>query len=516
MRFLGAVAAALVIALAGAVVPAAPAQASTRVLCVGYDACARGGFTNHGYKPKRDNLYWRMAGDHNCTNYVAYLLVKKGMINVRPWVGDGNAYAWGDFTKDYRDTVPVVGAVAWWDSNRAPASSTGHVSYVERVVSKTEIIVSEDNWKGEFRWKRITKSGGGWPSAFIHFKDSRTPKLPAWSAALATQSVWTDAAKTTEVVSTAVSPGSRAWVEMTYRNTGSTTWKGVTLGTQDPEGRASELASGWISPSVAARQKESSVAPGRTATFGFWMTVPEGASSGTRWSERFAPRSSTGVSMTQTDAWVVFGADDRPDFAARPVPTLEGSAKEGQTLIAHAGEWPVDARLAYSWRRDGAVIPYAQGDTYALTAADVGARITVRVTATAEGVLTSSQASKPTGPVGSLTPNVIRVGERLSSGEELISADGHYSVVQRPDGNLVIYDRTTMIPLWANARSSAGSSTRLLTTGVLATYSSSGSLQWRSAPTRAKATRAAIRNDGRFVLLDKKGAIIWSSATSGR
>ena len=516
MRLLALVAMAVVVALAGAVVPATPAHASTRILCVGYDACARSGYTDHGYKPKRDNLYWRMAGDHNCTNYVAYILVKKGMANVRPWAGDGNADAWGDFTEDYRDTVPVVGAVAWWDSNRAPASSTGHVSYVERVISKTEIIVSEDNWKGEFRWKRITKSGGGWPSSFIHFKDSRTPKLPAFSATQVSQSVWTDSAKKTEVVSTALRPGSSAWVELTYRNTGSTTWKGVTLGTQDPEGRASELASGWISPSVAARQKESSVAPRRTATFGFRITVPEGAPSGMRWTERFAPRSTTGVWMTQSDAWVVFAADDRPDFATRPVPTIAGTAREGQTLVAHTGDWPVDAQLAYSWRRDGAVIGTALSDSYVLTAADVGARMTVRVTATSDGFLTSSQASSPTGPVGSLTSNVMRAGERLTSGEQLISADGHYSVVQRADGNLVIYDRTTMIPLWANARAGSGNSTKLALSGGLTTYSSSGSVQWKSAPTRSKALRAAIRNDGRFVLLDKNGTVIWSSATSGR
>ena len=516
MRLVAILATALVVALAGAVVPAAPAQASTRVLCVGYDSCARSGYTNHGYKQTRHNLYWRMAGDHNCTNYVAYILTKKGLVNTRPWVGDGNAYAWGDFTKDYRDSTPVVGAVAWWDAHRAPASSTGHVSYVEKVISKTEIIVSEDNWKGEFRWKRITKSGGGWPSAFIHFTDSRTPAKVAWSAAPVAQTVWANAAKQTELVGSALRPGTSAWVELSYRNTGRSTWKGVALATQEPAGRASALAKGWISSSVAARQKQTAVPPGGIATFGFRIAIPVDAAAGTTWTEHFAPRASSTVWMTQGTTSVLFAADDRADFASRPVPTIAGTAREGQQLTAIAGDWPENAQLTYSWLRNGVAIANASDYTYAITPSDIGSRLTVRVTATADGVLPSTQQSAPTKYIGSLTTNTLRAGDRLTVGDEIVSADGRYSVTQRSDGNLVLYDRTTMTPLWANAQAGSGVSTKLTLSGKLVTYSSSGGTKWSSSATKEKATRAAIRNDGRFVLLSSSGKIIWSSATSGR
>jgi hypothetical protein len=44
------------------------------------------------------------------------------------------------------------------------------VAYVEKVVSPTEIIVSQDSWGGDFSWARITKDGKGWPNGFVHFR----------------------------------------------------------------------------------------------------------------------------------------------------------------------------------------------------------------------------------------------------------------------------------------------------------------------------------------------------------
>ena len=45
------------------------------------------------------------------------------------------------------------------------------MAYVERVISADEIMISDDNWGGDFHWHRVTRSGGGWPSGFIHFRD---------------------------------------------------------------------------------------------------------------------------------------------------------------------------------------------------------------------------------------------------------------------------------------------------------------------------------------------------------
>ena len=93
------------------------------------------------------------------------------MPNTRPWDGGGNATYWGSYMTNITDDTPTVGSVAWWRAGVYPAGSAGHVAYVEKVISPTEIIVSQDSWGGDFSWARITKSGSGWPSGFVHFND---------------------------------------------------------------------------------------------------------------------------------------------------------------------------------------------------------------------------------------------------------------------------------------------------------------------------------------------------------
>lgn len=139
------------------------AHAATQVLCTGYASCHARGYQHYGYAEQSKSMYWRMYRGHNCTNYVAYRLVQNGMPNVRPYAKLGNAAGWGKVAKKLTNSKPNLGAVAWWKS--------GHVAIVEKVVSPTEILVSEDNWGGDFRWRRITKSAKGWPTGFIHFLD---------------------------------------------------------------------------------------------------------------------------------------------------------------------------------------------------------------------------------------------------------------------------------------------------------------------------------------------------------
>ena len=145
--------------------------ATSTYLCTGYAGCQAAGYGNAGYRQASSAVYWRMYTGHNCTNYVAYRLIQSGMPDVRPWEGSGNASNWGVAMAGITDQTPTVGSVAWYKPNVTPAGANGHVAYVEQVISDTEIIVSEDYWGGDFYWRRITKSGGGWPTGFIHFND---------------------------------------------------------------------------------------------------------------------------------------------------------------------------------------------------------------------------------------------------------------------------------------------------------------------------------------------------------
>ncbi|MEO7754312.1 MAG: CHAP domain-containing protein, partial [Terracoccus sp.] len=142
------------------------------VLCTGFDSCKASGYSEGGYKGVMYNSFWRQSTGHNCTNYVAYRLVQNGLPNTKPSSLSGNAFNWGPSFPRQTDSAPAVGSVAWWDTS---FSSTGHVAYVEKVISPDEILISEDNWGGDFRWRRVTRGGGRWPQGFIHLKDVAAP-----------------------------------------------------------------------------------------------------------------------------------------------------------------------------------------------------------------------------------------------------------------------------------------------------------------------------------------------------
>lgn len=104
----------------------------------------------------------------NCTNYVAWRLMKTQGFSSSAVSGLGNASTWDTraASKGYTvDRKASVGAVAQWDSN--------HVAYVEQVNGDGTIVISESNtWMGDpsqRKWLRhrvVTASG---VDHFIHF-----------------------------------------------------------------------------------------------------------------------------------------------------------------------------------------------------------------------------------------------------------------------------------------------------------------------------------------------------------
>jgi surface antigen len=159
-----------------ALVASGPAGAAEWiVLCTGYSGCKTAGYSEAGYEAASKTSYWSQYVGHNCTNYVGYRLVKNGLPNTRPASLTGNASNWGPSFPTQTNDSPAVGAIAWWDTS---FSSTGHVAYVEKVISNSEILISEDNWGGDFRWRRVTFAGGKWPNGFIHLKDQGPSLAP--------------------------------------------------------------------------------------------------------------------------------------------------------------------------------------------------------------------------------------------------------------------------------------------------------------------------------------------------
>jgi hypothetical protein len=91
------------------------------------------------------------------------------------------------------------------------------------------------------------------------------------------------------------------------------------------------------------------------------------------------------------------------------LPSITGTARQGQTLTASSGSWggTTPITYAYEWQRcdkSGAscsAISASGSATYQLAAADVGHTVRVKVTAT-NGAGTANALSAPAGPVASL------------------------------------------------------------------------------------------------------------------
>jgi hypothetical protein len=87
-------------------------------------------------------------------------------------------------------------------------------------------------------------------------------------------------------------------------------------------------------------------------------------------------------------------------LTATPVPTITGTVQVGNTLTAQTGTWrPTDVELAYQWKRGGTNITGATAATYALVAADAGAKISLTVTGSLEAYTDVTKVSRSTKSV---------------------------------------------------------------------------------------------------------------------
>jgi len=437
--------AALVLSLFPFLLPAAPAHADFTAICNGYSGCKAAGYGNAGYAINGDTMYWRMYAGHNCTNYAAYRMVHAGMPNSRPWTGVGNAENWGHAMAYLTDDTPTVGSIAWMDAYQGYAGSAGHVAYVERVISSSEIIVSEDMWGGDFHWRRITKSGRGWPSGFIHFHDvalqnevaptvAGTPQVGQTLTADA--GTWSSSPSTVsyqwfadgQLVSGAtgqswVVPAGRVGQQVSVQVAVAATGYASALATT---ARTGPVAPGVISqvaaPAVSGDPELGAVltaskgtwAPGKTAKSIQWRSDGVDIPGATSWRLPLG-RDEVGTRVTAVVTATRTGYQPAT-VATAPTPAVLGGPvkltspfsvstpetrppRVGDTLTVAPGTVdPSDATAAYTWLRDGQVVPGKTGDSYAVGPDDLGHQISVRVDLTRDGYKPLTVETEPTDP----------------------------------------------------------------------------------------------------------------------
>lgn len=467
---------------AALLVPAPAAQAGSTVLCSGYSSCTAKGYSNFGYSSNQGKSYWRMYTGANCTNYVAYRLITTNkMSTTRPKPGVGNAEDWGIAMASITNKTPAVGSVAWWNKGH-------HVAYVEKIISPTEILVSESHWQGTFDWRTITKSGSGWPDGFIHFKDpvlkntatptivgtvkvggSLTAGVGGWSP------VGTSYAYQWYAGSKAISGASQKKFAPTAAQLGSALTVRVSASRTSYPGasavsKASVVQAGSLSaskpPTIAGTPRVDTLL---TAAPGTW--TPTGATHTYQWladgkaisgaasatfrpgGAQFGKRISVSVTASKSGYTPVKSASASTAAVAPGAlantskPAIAGKHRVGVTLIAQPGTWSRSGlTYAYTWFADGKPVPGATRSTYLLPAGDRGRRMTVTVTASKAGYTTAHATSGATTPIAyglfrSASRPVVtghtRVGSRLATSTGSWSPTGTYSYEWSADGKVI-------------------------------------------------------------------------------
>ncbi|WP_309068930.1 hypothetical protein [Microbacterium sp.] len=111
-----------------------------------------------------------------------------------------------------------------------------------------------------------------------------------------------------------------------------------------------------------------------------------------------------------------------------PTPAVTGTAKVGQLLTAKPGTWTAGTRLTYQWLRDGRSITKATLSRYRPTAADLGRKITVRVTGTLPGYATASKtAAAKTVARGTLVASTPTISGTAKAGKPLTAKPGSWT-----------------------------------------------------------------------------------------
>jgi hypothetical protein len=135
-------------------------------------------------------------------------------------------------------------------------------------------------------------------------------------------------------------------------------------------------------------------------------------------------------------------------------PTTSGAAQQGQTLVEAHGSWsgnPISYR--YQWEACGsagcAEIPGATGQSYTLTAADVGKRIVVLESAFSATGFGTPAPSAPTAPVITTAATSLAVLPNSPSTNQeatLVATVTSGSAGAPPSGSLTFFDGTRALP----------------------------------------------------------------------
>ena len=129
--------------------------------------------------------------------------------------------------------------------------------------------------------------------------------------------------------------------------------------------------------------------PIKGATRGTYLLTAADAKHSVTAQLTFTKTAYTAKTITGTAQYVSEGT-----FTKAPTPTISGTAKVGKTISVATGLWDSGVLLKYQWYRNGSTISNATSKTFKLTSLDLGAEISVVVTGSKLGYLTTPRSSQ--------------------------------------------------------------------------------------------------------------------------
>ncbi|QWC83827.1 CHAP domain-containing protein [Nocardioidaceae bacterium] len=386
--------------------------------------------------------------NRECTSFVAWRLNNdKGVAFHNYFLGPrwSDAGYWAGVARGLGiqvNNAPTRGAVAWWPQN-SPGSTPGHVAYV-MAAGAGWVKIEEYNYatRGGYGQRTLFRGTSSYPEGFIHFKPLRFKALEKPSLEGVTQ------------VGEALVADRGRWWPTTISPELSYAWFADGRRIPGVEGRrlrlSGELAGARITVRTVARGddvktgvaqsprtpkvkrgllelKREPVVRG-TPEVGVPLTAATGrtrpaAAPALQWfvggrpvpgatGETYTPRPEdldkpiTVRARQDLLGYKPLAAASAPSARVAPgtltqtaPPTLPDDPRVGARLRAEPGGWPAGTSFSYQWRADGTAIPEATSRGFTPAVEQLGARLSVTVTATKDGYRTASATTRASTPV---------------------------------------------------------------------------------------------------------------------